>query len=195
MTKAEFLSELKARLSGLAEADIASSLDYYSEMIDERMEDGMSEAEAVAAIGGVEQAAEQILSEIPLPHIIKSNVRQRGKLHPWEIVLLILGSPLWISLLAALFAVVLAVFVALLAVVISVFAVGIALAVSAVGVAVGSVVLIFTKGIIPALMFLGAALMVAGLALLFWPLIKLICRGFARLCRKFMLWIKTFFLY
>lgn len=72
MNKADFLSELKARLSGLAEADIASSLDYYGEMIDERIEDGLSEGEAVAAIGSVEQAAEQILSEIPLPRIIKA---------------------------------------------------------------------------------------------------------------------------
>lgn len=195
MTKAEFLSELKARLSGLAEADIASSLDYYSEMIDERMEDGMSEAEAVAAVGSVEQAAEQILSEIPLPQIIKSNVKLRGKLRPWEIVLLILGSPLWISLLAAVFAVVLAVFVALLAVIVSVFAVGISLALAAFGVVVGSVVLIFTRGFVPALMFLGAALMIAGLALLFWPLFRLMCRGLAWICRKFMYGVKTFFLY
>ena len=194
MTKAEFLSELKARLGGLAEADIASSIDYYSEMIDERMEDGMSETEAVAAVGSVAQAAEQILSEIPLPHIIQSNVKRRGRLRTWEIVLLVLGSPLWISLLAALFAVVLAVFVSLLAVVIAVFAVGIALAASAVGVAVGSVVFFFTKGILPALMFLGAALMIAGITLLFWPLLRLICRGFAALCRKFILWLKMFFL-
>lgn len=195
MTKAEFLSELKIRLGGLAEADISSSLDYYSEMIDERIEDGMSEAEAVAAVGSVAQAAEQILAEIPLPRIIQSNVKRRGKLRSWEIVLLVLGSPLWISLLAALFAVVLAVFVSLLAVVISVFAVGVALAVSAVGIAVGSVVFFFTKGILPALMFLGAALMIAGLTLLFWPLIRLISRGFAALCRKVLFWIKTLFLY
>lgn len=195
MNKADFLSELKARLSGLAEADIASSLDYYGEMIDERIEDGLSEGEAVAAIGSVEQAAEQILSEIPLPRIIKSNVKQRGKLRPWEIVLLIVGSPLWISILAAVFAVLLSVFAALLAVLISVFAIGAALAVSAFGIAVGGIVLIFAKGFVPALMFIGAALMAAGLALLFWPLFKLMCRGFVWICRKFVLWLKTFFSY
>ncbi len=193
MNKSEFLSELGTRLSGLAEADITSSLDYYSEMIDERIEDGLSEADAVAAVGSVEQAAEQILSDIPLPRIIKSNVKQRGKLRTWEIVLLILGSPLWISLLAALFAVVLAVFVSLIAVLISVFAVAVALAVSALGIAAGSIVLIFIKGFVPALMFVGAALMCAGLALVFWPLLKLMCSGLAWLYGKFVLAVKRFF--
>jgi len=193
MDKARFLLELRDRLSSLPEEDIQSSLDYYGEMIDERIEDGMSEEEAVASVGSVEQAAEQILSEIPLPHIIKSNVKQRGKLRAWEIVLLILGSPLWISLLAALFAVVVAVFVVLLSVIIAFFAVAVALAVSALGIAVGSIVLVFVKGFVPALMFIGAALMCAGLALVFWPLLKLMWRGLSWLCRKFILAVKRFF--
>ena len=193
MTRAEFLSELRRRLGSLQEADIRSSLDYYAEMIDERMEDGMTEAEAVEAIGGVEQAAEQILSEIPLPLIIKSNVKQRGKLRPWEIVLLILGSPLWLSLLAAVFAVALAVFVSLLTVIISVFAAALALAVSALGIAVGSIVLLFVKGFVPAIMFIGAALMCAGLALLLWPLVKLMWKGLVWLCSKLILAVKRFF--
>ena len=61
MTKAEFLAELRAAISGLPEADIEKSLDFYSEMIDDRVEDGLSEEEAVAALGSVENIKTQIL--------------------------------------------------------------------------------------------------------------------------------------
>ena len=39
MKKNEFLAELRGRLAGLSEADLNRSLDYYAEMIDDRMED------------------------------------------------------------------------------------------------------------------------------------------------------------
>ena len=48
MSKTEFLTELKKALEGLPEEDIEKSLEYYSEMIDDRIEDGLSEEEAVA---------------------------------------------------------------------------------------------------------------------------------------------------
>ena len=55
MKRNEFLSKLKERLWALPEADKQCSLDYYSEMIDDRMEDGLSEEEAVAAIGDLDE--------------------------------------------------------------------------------------------------------------------------------------------
>ena len=45
MTKSDFLNALAARLGALSEIDIARSLDYYEEMIDDRMDDGMTEEE------------------------------------------------------------------------------------------------------------------------------------------------------
>ena len=40
MTKSEFLQNLCTSLHGLSEEDIKKSVDYYEEMIDDRMEDG-----------------------------------------------------------------------------------------------------------------------------------------------------------
>ena len=65
MTKADFLNALAVRLSSLSEIDVARSLDYYEEMIDDRMDDGMTEEEAVAAAGSPEDAAREILLNIP----------------------------------------------------------------------------------------------------------------------------------
>ena len=40
MTKKEFLDELKKGLLGIPEEDINRSIEFYSEMIDDRIEDG-----------------------------------------------------------------------------------------------------------------------------------------------------------
>ena len=67
MTRNEFLSALSEKLYGVPEKDKTASLDYYGEMINDRMEDGMTEEEAVAALGTAEEIAEQILRELSLP--------------------------------------------------------------------------------------------------------------------------------
>ncbi len=127
MTKSEFLSELRERLVGLSEADLNRSLDYYAEMIDDRMEDGLSEDEAVKEVGTPAEIAEDILKEMPLTKLVKARVKPNRKMAAWEIVLLILGSPLWLALLLTLFAAVLSLYIALWSVVISLWAIEVAL--------------------------------------------------------------------
>ena len=63
MTKKEFISALGKGLKRLPYEEQDKWLDFYGEMIDDRMEDGLSEEEAVAAVGSVKQIAEQILSQ------------------------------------------------------------------------------------------------------------------------------------
>lgn len=65
MKKQEFLTALWKQLSDLPNDDVERSLDYYSEMIDDRMEAGMSEEDAVAEIGSVEDVAKQIAADAP----------------------------------------------------------------------------------------------------------------------------------
>ena len=50
MNKTEFLNELKDGLSGLPREDVEERLSFYGEMIDDRVEEGMTEEEAVAGI-------------------------------------------------------------------------------------------------------------------------------------------------
>lgn len=62
MTKIEFLTALAARLSGIPADDRQKSLEYYAEMIDDRIDDGLSEEEAVNAVGSMDAIVEEILS-------------------------------------------------------------------------------------------------------------------------------------
>lgn len=183
MKKNEFLEELKTRLWAMPEADKERSADYYAEMIDDRMEEGFSEEEAVAAIGDLDEIVKQILNESPRPPAtVKKEPKQpkRG-LEAWMIVLLVLGSPVWIPLVASAAGTVISVYVSLWTVVISLYAVFIALAVSSVGCVVGS---FFMIGSIPnVIVAWGAALLCAGLAILFLLLSNLAAKGLVKLTK------------
>lgn len=109
MNKEQFINAVRQRLTGLPKADVDRYLDYIREMIDDRMDEGMSEEEAVAMMGSPEYTASQLLMDIPAPAARLEQPRSR-EMKPWMILLLVLGAPLWLSLLfgavSAIFAVV-----------------------------------------------------------------------------------------
>ena len=85
MKKQEFIDEIRMRMEGLPEEEVSKSIDYYSEMIDDRIEDGMPEEEAVEAVGTVDDAVKEILDNIPLTKVIKAKTKPSRKLKVWEI--------------------------------------------------------------------------------------------------------------
>ncbi len=105
MNKQKFLRALKKSLSILSRKDAQERLSFYSEMIDDRIEEGLSEEEAVAAVGSIREIADQIISEA-LENKTRDKAGYSRKLKAWEIVLLIVGSPVWFPLLIAAFAVI-----------------------------------------------------------------------------------------
>ena len=143
MNKMDFLSALEHRLVGLPREDLAERMAFYSEAIDDRLEDGLSEEEAVAQLGSADAIAAQIVGEGPQTQPPRKE-RRRGAL---EIVLLILGAPLWISLLAAVFSIVAAVYASVWSVMISLWAVEVSVTVGAVAGVVGAGLFCFTGSV------------------------------------------------
>ena len=88
MNKTEFLDALRHALGKLPSYEVEQSIAFYAEMIDDRIEDGMSEQEAVAALGSVHAIAAQIVAETPpIPRPSRSEHRQphaqhRAACHP-----------------------------------------------------------------------------------------------------------------
>ena len=74
MLKQEFLNALREGLNGLPQADIEERITFYGEMIDDRIEEGRSEEEAVKEIGTVEAVVQQIVEETPLTRIGKEKI-------------------------------------------------------------------------------------------------------------------------
>lgn len=122
MTRHEFTEKLREGLTGLPQSDIEERAAFFSEMIDDLMEDGMSEEEAVAHIGPVEEVIRQIVSETPLSKLVRERVRARRKPGALMIILLVLGSPVWISVLLVILAAVLCVYITLWSLVIALWA-------------------------------------------------------------------------
>ena len=166
MTKAEFLAELRSAISGLPEADIEKSLDFYSEMIDDRVEDGLSEEEAVAALGSIEEIKTQILKDIPITKIIKEKVKPKRSLSGLEITLLIVGFPIWLPLLISVAAVIFSVYVTLWSVIVVLYSVDLVLFAGAIAGVLGSIPILFIGNISAALLLLGGGLVCAGLGIL-----------------------------
>lgn len=175
MNKYEFLAQLRKQLETIPEADARASVDYYAEMIDDRMEEGLSEEEAVAAVGDVKQIARNIFAETPVEQ------RQPRKISGWIVALLVLGAPVWLALLIAAAAVVFSVWVSLWSVVVSLYAVAVSLGVSCVGCLVASFVTIKMPGAV--FVGVGAALVCAGLAIAFFMLSNLAAKGMVALTK------------
>lgn len=165
MTKSEFLSALRVRLYGLPKDEIDERIDFYAEAIDDRIEEGLSEEDAVGELGSLDDIVFEIIGEVPLGKIIKERVKPKRKMKAWEIVLLAIGSPVWVSLLAAALSVVLSLYASLWSVVLSLWAVFASLAAGALGGALAGVFYVFLgEGLFGALL-LGAAFVSAGLAI------------------------------
>lgn len=103
MNREQFLTALREHLAGLPQEDIDRSVDFYREMIDDRMEDGLAECDAVAAIGSAAEIAAQIRAEAAQSMPLLEKIRQKRALKAWEIALLALGSPVWLPLLLTAF--------------------------------------------------------------------------------------------
>lgn len=166
MTKQEFLARLREGLRGLPEADIEERLTFYGEMLDDRMEEGLSEEEAVAAVGSVDEIVAQVVAETPLTKIAKERIRPKRRLGAGEIVLLVLGSPIWLSLGIAAAAVLVALYAVVWSVIVSLWAVFASLAVCAVGSIPLGVWVIANGRAAAGIATLAAGLVCAGLAIL-----------------------------
>lgn len=177
MTKNEFIAGLNSRLAALPESERQSLAEYYSEMIDDRVEDGMTEEDAVAAMGGIDAIAAEKLAERPLPQLIRERVRPRHALRAWEIVLLVLGSPVWLPLLIAAAVVFLAVYVVIWAVVASVYAIDLSLAAAGIGGVAGAFVFGAQAHFAQGAFVFGAGLALAGMAVLLFFGANLIAKG------------------
>ena len=139
MTKNRFLAALNRRLRPLRREDRRRLIEYYAEMIDDRVEEGKPEADVIRDLGTPRAVAAGMLSSS------LQKRQSRGKIG-WILAL----SPVWVALCAAYFCVILALWA------------------SAIGGAAMGVYVLFEGKTALASAFLGAALILMGLGMLAW---------------------------
>ena len=125
--------------------------------------DGMCEEDAVAAIGDIDTIVQNTLLELPLPTLMKAKIQPKTGLKIWEIVLIVLGFPLWFPLVAAFFVVILSVYVSVWAVIISLYASVAAFVISGVA---GIFSLLFAQSFPAGLFMFGLSLICIGIGVL-----------------------------
>ena len=127
MKKKEFLKELENSLRGLPQRDIDERIEFYSEMIDDRIEDGKSEEEAVREVGPIDDVVSDIAKDTSLVKLLSNRVKPKNRISALGVILIILGFPLWFPLLMVFFSLILVLFIVLWALVIVTYAVEVAL--------------------------------------------------------------------
>lgn len=193
MNREEFLQQLKNRLSQLPSEEIEERLDYYNEIIDDMLEDGISEEETIESFGDIGEIAQKIMQEVPLTTLMKSKVKPRKGWSPTAIVIAAIGSPLWIPLLLAFAAVMASVYVTIWFTIIAMFA-----AVISLGIGGGYLFIIaftmFSYGIGDVLMTFGIGIGLMGLCLLGFLASKIISAKLIILTRWILKQIKNLFI-
>ena len=185
MLKEEFLDQLRRGMHNIPKKDIEESLSFYGEMIDDRMEDGLSEEEAVAQIGDLNEILAQLCSAAQSADNHTKQIRDKRKHKVWEIILLILGSPIWLSLLIAILAVFVSLYAALWSLLISFWAVEGSVIGCALCGFVLSVVLICEGNILEGCSYLGVGLVGTGLSVFLF----VGCKFVTKCVLKFTKWI------
>lgn len=152
MNRDEFLAALRGEIDSLDLHDRNRFLDYYREMIDDCIENGMPEADAVASMGDVRSIAERILSDIEPnadaninPNITpdltpnadsdtdknkqdpgEENTKKSSIGHDLMVALIVMTAVIWIPLIFAAAAVILAVYIVMWSVVLVAYSLSVA---------------------------------------------------------------------
>lgn len=125
MNKEQFIKAFRKKMRGMPREEIAKTVSYYEEMIADKIEGGMKEQEAVASLGNLDElsrsarGAESETAEKP--------PRTHETPAPWVIVLLVLGSPIWIGIGAGIFGILVGFWATLFSLVVAFFVVMIGL--------------------------------------------------------------------
>lgn len=190
MRKQDFIKELRLNLSFLPKEEIDDRISFYSELIDDKIEEGVKEEDAIKSIGSIDEIINQIIDEMPLSKIAKDKIKQKRKLSGLEIALIIVGSPIWLSLLLSLIAVLFSLYIIGWSIVISIWAILISLIAVLVAGIVLTIISLFSNIYIVALSYLGATLVILGLTTLMHYVCKIITRLYIKLTKLIVLSIK-----
>lgn len=193
MSKQEFLTELREALYGLPQNDIEERVMFYSEIIEDRVEEGLSEEKAVLAVGSVNEIAAQVIAETPLTKMVLEKIKFKRHLSAAEITLLAICSPILLCLAVAALAVIITVYAVLWSVIISLWAVFAAFAACTLGGVLGCIAFLTTGSYVAGIVAIAAGLVFAGLSIFMIYGCKAATLSTVLLTKKIAIWSKNRF--
>ena len=191
MKKQEFLNELKRKLASLPKKEVEERVRFYEELINDYISEGLLEEEAVLRIGSVDEIVAQTLADFSDQK--RESTYFKRKPSTGEIVLLVLGAPLWLPLLLSAFAIALSLYITLWALVISLWAVFASLAVCAPVGAIAGIVYACQGFGATGLATVAVALVCAGLSVFLFFACKVATEGTVQILKNLFARIKARF--
>lgn len=200
MSREEYISQLRQKLTENKIPGIDSMIEFYDEAIADRVEDGMSEDEAVGAMEDIDSIVKAAMLDKPITSLMADNVKKRHKEASESghgtlfVVLMIVGFPIWFPLLVAFLSIIFSLYIAMWAIVVSIYAVELSFAISAVVSLLGAAT--FVMGQIPfatAIALLGCAFILGGLTLLMWKPIVALTKWMIKIIKVVFRSIKSIF--
>ena len=201
MNKEEFLFTLRQKLEAQSVANIDNMIDFYDEMICDRIEDGMSEEEAISAMDPIDKIVSEAVLDKTIPVLVKEKVEKsrktakaKGTQGLW-IALAIIGFPIWFPLAITFGTLLFGIYLIIWILIICLFILLASIGAGALG---GLILLPYgvIKGAIgwPAILLgIGSFLFLGGLVVLLWKPICSCAVAFGKLAKRFVLSIKKLF--
>ncbi len=195
MTKREFFDALTARMKSLPKEEQNRVIRYYNEVLEDYMEDGMTESEAVAQLEDVDTIAKRILLEYAMESHNKAPVeanpvykaeKYKKQGNVLMVVLALITIPFWGSILVSLLGAVFAIAAAL-------FCIPISLGAAAIGCMAMTPVLIFTGQVGKGFFVLAAGLICVALTMISIPIVIWLMKLSYKLVRWMFRLVKTWF--
>ena len=200
MLREEYLNELRDKLTQNNISGIDGMIEFYDEAISDRIEDGMSEEEAVAAMEETDSIVKAAKLDKPITALMADRAREKHKEASESghgtlfVVLMIVGFPIWFPLLVSFLAIIFSLYIAMWAIVVSFYAVELSFAITAVASLLGAFT--FMMGQIPfatAIAFLGCTFVFTGLTLLLWKPVVAITKWMISIIKVVFRSIKSIF--
>ncbi len=191
MNKQEFLLLLRKGMQDMPQIDAEERIVFYSEIIDDRIEEGLTEEEAIEAIGSATEILAQIANEKQNSKENNNVNREKSHLSVLGIILLILGSPIWLSLVIAAFAVIISVYVSVWSIIISLWAVFGAFVGCAIGAIAAGIIFICNRIFISGTALIAAGITCTGLSILFFIGCKAFTTCVLKLTKRIIVHVKN----
>lgn len=184
MNKQEYIEALRAELSGMNKSEVSKTIEFYSELIDDALEDGVSEEEAVAGLEQPETVAARMRREET------ADTKKRGHTVLF-VIAIVLASPIWLPIAVSVIAVLFSVYISLWAVVISLMVSAAGSGVGAIAGTAAAVMMFNSRGIADSLFILGSALVIAGAAILLMYLSCIAAKYYIKMSAAGISWLRV----
>lgn len=182
MNKNEFLVELRKKLATLPQSEIDKSISYYEEIISDRIEDGMTEEEAISGLSDIDKIVSDIMHDTPLSTLMKARLnssKEKATNKALWITLVIIGSPIWFPILLAFGIVILSIYIVAWSIILTIYAVELSFALGCLSGIIGGIATSIAGNPTAGIFMIGSGLIIGGISILLFKPIILLTKEFA----------------